>query len=98
MLDRAFDVEEIDLARTAGPVLGAAGAGAGDRDAARFARGAEPRADLEQLHVAAAVTPVVGDRVNETGEQRRPQRVELRRERIRDADRIGKNRGERGSG
>ena len=53
---------------------------------ARFLRRCEPGAELEQLHIAAAVTTIVRDRVHQTRQQRWPQRVELCRERVGDTD------------
>ncbi len=47
----------------------------------------EARADLEQRDVAPAVTPVVRDGVDQAGQERRPQHVELRRQRIGDGRR-----------
>ena len=44
----------------------------------------ETRADLEQPHVAPAVATVVRDGVDEAGQERRPQRVELGGQRVRD--------------
>ena len=61
-------------------------AGPRDRRAARLAVVREARADLEQPHVAPAVTPVVRDRVHQAGQERRPERVELGRQRVRDAN------------
>ena len=62
-------------------------------DAARFAAVArEARADLEQRDVAPAVPPVVRDGVDEARQQRRPQHVELRRQRVGDADQCRRRR------
>ena len=78
LLDDALDVEEVDLARarrTSARRL--------PRRSTRPRRlasrrvGGEPRADLEQPHVAPAVPPVVRDRVDQARQERRPQRVEL---------------------
>ncbi len=62
-------------------------AGPRQPDGARFAAAVETRADLEEPHVAPAVPPIVRDGVDEAGDERRTQRVEFRRQRIRDRDR-----------
>ena len=86
MVGDAFDVEEVDFACAAGPVLGRGAPGPGDRNAARLAVGREARADLEEAHVAPAVTPVVRHDVDQARQERRPQRVELGRQRIGNSD------------
>ena len=48
--------------------------------------GGETRADFEQPDVAPAVTAVVRDRIDEPRQERRPERVELGRQRVRDVD------------
>ena len=77
--DDALDVEEVDLARAARPVFGATAPVQAIATPRVSPRGGEARADLEQPDVAPAVAPVVRDGVDQAGQQRRPQRVELRR-------------------
>ena len=88
LLDDALDVEEVDLARAARPVLAAAAPVQASATPRVSPSRREPRADLEQPHVAPAVTAVVRDGVDEAGQERRPQRVELRRQRVGDGDRL----------
>ena len=85
-LDDAFDVEEIDLRARRRTSARVARAGPREGDAARFARGREPRADFEQPDIAPAVPAVVRDRVDQAGQQRRPQHVEFCRQRVGDRD------------
>src|SRR5215510_10411301 len=88
-LDDAFDVEEVDVAIAAAPVLRDR-AGPGDRDRARFAAGVEPVPDFEERHVAPAVPAVVRDSVDEPRSNHRTQRVELAGQRIGDRDPTGR--------
>ena len=76
--DDAFHVEEVDVARASGPVLGCRVAGPRHAERARLAVGREPGPDLEEAHVAATVTPVVRDGVDQSRQQQRTKRVELR--------------------
>ena len=83
LLDDALDVEEVDLARAAGPVVaGAADPVHATATAARLAVGREARPDLEQPDVAPSVAAVVRDRVDEARQERRPERVELGGQRV----------------
>ena len=93
-LDDALDVEEVDVARAARPVLGAGVARPRER---RRRASRPPRANRAPISnsrdVAPAVAPVVRDGVDQAGQQRRPQRVELRRQRIGDRDAARAGRG-----
>ena len=86
LLDDALDVEEVDVARGAGPVLGGAAPVHGAATTPRLSSGREPRADFEEPHVGSTVPPVVRDRVDQARQQRWPQHVELRRQRVGDRD------------
>src|SRR5256885_10770501 len=82
----SFQIEEIHVAAVSRPVLAGGAAGPREPERARFTLRREPGADLEQPHVASAVSSILSDRVDETGNQRRPQRVELAGQRVGDRD------------
>src|SRR5262249_2985688 len=98
LFGRALHVEEVHLARAARPVIAGRRPGPCDADGASLAAGREAGADLEETHVAAAVAAVVRDRVYETRQQRRPQRVEQLRQRGGGRDPHGRRRGPRARG
>ena len=79
-----FDVEEVDGAVRGAPVRAAAVAGQRHGDAPGFARARHARAELEEPHVGALAVPVVRDRREQPGQQRRAKHRELRRQRIAD--------------
>jgi hypothetical protein len=87
--DDSRRVEEVDLACAARPVIVSRVASPGQADRTCFAARVEPCADLEEAHVAAAVAAVVSQGVYKARHERRPQRVEFRRERICNPDRCG---------
>ena len=85
--DEALGIEEVHVAAAARPVIDAAIARPRETDAARLAIGREPGADFEQPHVPPAVPAIVRHRVDQSGHERRTQRVEFRRQRVGDGDR-----------
>ena len=73
--------------RAAAPVPGvAAPTHASAERPALAAAVAKTRAQLEQPHVVLPAAAVVGDRIDQPGQQRRPQHRELLRERVQDLD------------
>src|SRR5687767_7320890 len=73
----AFDVEEIHRTCPATPMIPTRSAGPhGCYRTALATAASEPRADLEQSHVALFAVTVVGDRADQTGQYRRSQHAE----------------------
>ena len=88
-LHGALHIEEIDRPAAAAPVACGARSDPGERHPATFpTRRVEDRAQLEQPCVFLTAPQVVGDRVDETGQQRGPQHGELLGEWVEDVDEI----------
>src|SRR5690349_647996 len=69
----SLDVEEVDRAASAAPVIAADVAGPGTRKGATLpVRPREPIAQLEEPHVAPLPAAVVRHRIDQTGKGRRP--------------------------
>src|SRR5262245_61966130 len=88
-LRHAFDIEEVDLASSSGPMVAMRRSGPDARDRPLFAGGARKAcADFKQADITLLAAKVMSDGVHQTRKGRGPKYREVLRERVGDRNEI----------